>query len=178
MAVLKIRKYPDEVLRKKALPVEALNGKVHRLIDDMIETMYDAPGIGLAAPQVGVSQRIIVVDVSAREEQTPLIVLINPEVEEADGFADSEEGCLSIPEYYSSVRRAERVVVKGLDREGRPVRIEACDLLARALQHEIDHLDGVLFVDRLSTIKKEFFKKRYLKRTAGAETGVSAGGKG
>lgn len=177
MAVLKIRKYPNEVLRRKALPLEAIDEKVQRLIDDMVETMYDAPGIGLAAPQVGVSIRLIVIDVSAREEQAPLIVLINPEIEGADGLVDSEEGCLSIPEYYSSVRRAERVVAKGLDREGRPVRIEACGLLALALQHEIDHLDGVLFVDRLSTIKREFFKKRYLKRAAGADAGVSAGEK-
>ncbi|MBZ0156083.1 MAG: peptide deformylase [Alphaproteobacteria bacterium] len=177
MAVLEIRKYPDEVLKKKALPLETINGETQRLIDDMVETMYAAPGIGLAAPQVGVSKRIIVIDVSSREEQMPLIVLINPEIEEAGGFVDSEEGCLSIPEFYSSVRRAERVVVKGLDREGKPVRIEACDLLARALQHEIDHLDGVLFVDRLSTIKREFFKKRYLKRTVSATAGVSAGGK-
>ena len=103
---------------------------------------------------------------SVREEQVPLVVLINPEIIEAEGFAEAEEGCLSVPEYYASVRRAERVVVKGFDRNGKPVLMEAAGLLARALQHEIDHLDGVLFVDRLSAIKREFFKKRYLKKMA------------
>jgi peptide deformylase len=163
MAVLEIRKYPDDVLKKKALPLDALEGKLQRLIDDMIETMYAAPGIGLAAPQVGVSKRLIVVDVSLGEEKNSLIVLINPEIIEADGFVDSEEGCLSVPGYTANVKRAEKVKVKGLDRNGKPVEIEGEGLLARALQHEIDHLDGVLFIDRMSSVKKEFFKKRYLK---------------
>lgn len=166
MAVLEIRKYPDEVLKKKALPVDNIDKDLQRLIDNMIETMYAAPGIGLAAPQVGVSKRLIVIDVSTKDEKHPLIVLINPEIIEADGFIDSEEGCLSVPGYTSTIKRAGRVVVKGLDRNGKPVQIEGTGLFARALQHEIDHLDGVLFVDRMSSIKREFFKKRYLKKTA------------
>ncbi len=162
MALLEIKTYPEEVLKKKALPVRDVND-VQRLIDDMVETMYAAPGIGLAAPQVGVSLRVIVIDVSGREAEHPLIALINPEIVDADGLVDSEEGCLSIPQYSSVVTRAEHVVVRGLNRVGRSVQIEADGLLARALQHEIDHLNGVLFVDRLSPSKKEFFKKRYLK---------------
>ncbi len=164
MSVLLIRKYPDPILKKKALPVEEIDGELQVLIDDMIETMHSAPGIGLAAPQVGVSKRVIVVDVSSREESQPLLVLINPEIVRAEGKVASEEGCLSVPGYVSTIERAERVVVKGLDREGRPLEIEASGLLSRALQHEIDHLEGVLFVDRMSPIKREFFRKRYLRR--------------
>jgi len=163
MAVLQIRKYPEPVLKKKALPVRHVDGALNTLIDDMIETMYAAPCIGLAAPQVGISQRLIVIDASTKEERHPLIVLINPQIIEADGFSEFEEGCLSVPEYTAVITRAERIIVKGLDRNGSPVEIEAEGLLARALQHEIDHLDGILFVDRLSTIKREFFKKRYRK---------------
>lgn len=163
MAVLEIKKYPDEVLKRKALPVERIDDSLQSLIDDMIETMYAAPGVGLAAPQVGVSKRLIVIDVSTREEKSPLIVLVNPQIIEADGFVEFEEGCLSVPEYIALITRAERTVVKGLDRKGAPVEIEGTGLLARALQHEIDHLDGVLFIDRMSSIKREFFKKRYRK---------------
>ncbi len=144
--------------------MEELNGELQGLIDSMIETMYAAPGIGLAAPQVGESKRLIVVDVSTREEKHPLIVLINPVIVSVEGKIDSEEGCLSVPGYTSTIRRSERVLVKGVDREGRPVEIEATGLLSRVLQHEIDHLDGILFVDRLSPIKKEFFRKRYLRK--------------
>ncbi len=163
MAVLEIKKYPEEILKKKSLRVERVDGPLRGLIDDMIETMYAAPGVGLAAPQVGVSKRLIVVDVSTREEKCPLIVLINPEIVEADGFDDAEEGCLSVPEYTAVITRAESIKVKGLDRNGDPLEIVAVGLLARALQHEIDHLEGVLFIDRLSSIKREFFKKRYRK---------------
>jgi len=164
MAILEIRTYPDDVLKKKALPVEKVDKSLQRLIDNMIETMYAAPGIGLAAPQVGVSKRLLVIDISSKEEKIPLIVLINPEITESDGLIDSEEGCLSLPDYTTVVKRADRLIVKGLDRDGSPVEMECTGLLARAIQHEIDHLDGVLIVDRLSAVKREFFKKRYLKK--------------
>ena len=163
MAILEIRKYPDDVLKKKALPVEKVDKTLQRLIDNMIEPMYAAPGIGLAAPQVGVSKRLLVIDISSKEEKIPLVVLINPEITEADGLVDSEEGCLSLPDYTTVVKRADRVIVKGLDREGNPVEMECTELLARAIQHEIDHLDGVLLIDRISAIKREFFKKRFRK---------------
>lgn len=169
MAVLDIKKYPENVLKKKSLPVDKFDKDLQRLIDDMIETMYAAPGVGLAAPQVGVSKRLLVIDVSSKEEERPLIVLINPEIKEADGLADSEEGCLSIPEYSTTLKRADRVVVKGLDRNGKAVEIEGTGLLAKALQHEIDHLDGVLIVDRISALKREFFKKKYLKAMQSAK---------
>lgn len=142
----------------------AVDDEIHRLIDDMIETMYAAPGIGLAAPQVGVSKRVIVIDVSIREEErTPVIALINPEIKALEGKIESEEGCLSLPGYIASITRAEKVFVRGLDREGKPVEIEAEGLLCRALQHEIDHLNGTLLIDRISSIKREFFKKRFQK---------------
>jgi peptide deformylase len=164
MAIREIKKYPDEILKKKALPVNKIDGDVRSLIKDMVDTMYAAPGIGLAAPQVGVSKRIIVVDVTTKEEKHPLIILINPEIVDADGIVDSDEGCLSVPGYNSSVKRAEKVVAKGLDQDGNCIEVSGTGLFARALQHEIDHLDGILFVDRLSSLKKEFFKKRYLKK--------------
>ncbi len=164
MSVLEIKKYPDTVLKKKALPVENINGGIQELINDMIDTMHDAPGIGLAAPQVGESRRVIVVHVNLKEEAHPLIVLINPEIVQVDGKVVSEEGCLSVPGYVSNIERAGMVLVRGLDREGKPVEVEAEDLLARALQHETDHLDGILFVDRMSPIKREFFRKRYLRK--------------
>jgi peptide deformylase len=164
MAVREIKTYPEKVLQTKASPVERIDGEIQRLIDDMIETMYAAPGIGLAAPQVGVSKRLIVVDVSLRdEEKTPLIVLINPEILAAEGELESEEGCLSLPGYTTAVKRAENVVVRGMDREGNPVEIGGEGLLCRALQHEIDHLNGTLLIDRISSIKREFFKKRFQK---------------
>jgi len=162
MAILEIKKYPDEVLKKKSSPVESIDGALQRLIDDMAETMHAASGIGIAAPQVGVSKRLIVIDVSTKDEKYPP-VLINPEIIETDGFVDSEEGCLSIPKYISTIKRAEKIIVKGLDRDGKPLQFEADGLFAIAIQHEIDHINGILFVDRMSYIKREFFKKRYLK---------------
>jgi peptide deformylase len=163
MSVLEVKKYPEDVLKEKALAVDMAEKGLQRLIDNMIETMYASAGIGLAAPQVGVKKRVIVVDVGLREEGQPLIVLINPEIILAEGLIESEEGCLSVPEYIAQIKRAERIIIRGADREGKPVEIEATGLLARAFQHEIDHLDGVLIIDRISTIKREFFKKRYLK---------------
>ncbi|MBI5102187.1 MAG: peptide deformylase [Nitrospirae bacterium] len=166
MAVLDIKKYPEKVLKQKASPVRDLDDLVLKLIDDMIETMYNAPGVGLAAPQVGVSQRLAVIDISSREAEVPLIVLINPVVLEREGEIEFEEGCLSIPDYTAKVKRAENLLVRTSDREGRTVEIEAGGLLSIAIQHEIDHLDGVLFIDRISPIRREFFKKRYRKKQA------------
>ncbi|GIW47853.1 MAG: peptide deformylase [Deltaproteobacteria bacterium] len=174
MAVLKILTYPDPRLRKKSVPVEKIDKRIEKLLDDMAETMYDAPGIGLAAPQVGVNLRVIVVDISPREENSPgLIELVNPEIVLAEGEQIGEEGCLSIPGFVSEVRRKARVVVRGLDRKGKPVEIEGTGLLARAFQHEIDHLDGILFIDRLSRLKRELFKKK-LEKVFGKEESYAA----
>ncbi|MGB9710529.1 MAG: peptide deformylase [Thermodesulfovibrio sp.] len=163
MATLDIKKYPDEVLKNKAELVNDLSGDLQKLIDDMIETMYNFNGVGLAAPQVGVLKRLIVIDTSARQENQSLIVLINPEIINSEGEILSEEGCLSLPGFITRLKRNERVFVKGLDRKGNPVEIEATGLLARALQHEIDHLDGILIIDRISPLKRELFRRKYLK---------------
>lgn len=161
MSVREILKYPEKVLREKASRVTDCDSKLNRLIDDMIETMYAAPGVGLAANQVGVPKQVAVIDVSARDEKSPLIVLVNPEIVHLEGEIEAEEGCLSVPDYTTVLKRAMKVCVKGIDRDGKPIEIEAEGLLARALQHEIDHLNGVLFIDRMGRIRKEFFKKRY-----------------
>jgi peptide deformylase len=163
MAVLEIKKYPEKVLAQKAKPVSEINGSLQTLIDDMTETMYAAPGIGLAAPQVGVSKRLAVIDLSTDENKFPLLVIINPVIAQKEGIIEFEEGCLSIPEYRVKVKRSEKVTVNCLDHEGREQVIEADGLLAIALQHEIDHLDGKLLLDRVSPIKRAFFKKRYKK---------------
>jgi len=164
MAVLDIKKYPAPVLKKKAAAVSVFDEELQKLIEDMVETMYAAPGVGLAAPQVGVSKRLAVIDISSRDDQHPLIVLINPCVLRTAGEVEFEEGCLSIPEYTAKVKRSESLVVRAHDRNGDEVEIEADGLLAIALQHEIDHLDGFLLIDRISPIKREFFKKRYKKK--------------
>jgi len=166
MSVLKIHTYPDEVLKNPAKAVADIDGRLQTLIDDMVHTMHAAPGIGLAAPQVGVSKRVVVVDLSRAEEEVPLVVLVNPEIVETCGSIDSEEGCLSIPGYVATIRRDEKVLVRGFDREGKPIEVEGTGLFARALQHEIDHLNGVLFVDRLGPIRKKLFKKRFVRSLA------------
>jgi len=143
--------------------VTSFDGELQALIDNMIETMYAAPGVGLAAPQVGVSRRLAVIDVSTKEEKAPLLVLINPVFLGREGEIEFEEGCLSLPDYTTMVKRAEKVAVRAVDREGRDTEIECGGLLAIALQHEIDHLDGILLVDRISPVKREFFRKRYQK---------------
>lgn len=163
MALLEIKKYPDEVLKKKAEPISEINGSLQKLIDDMIETMYKAKGVGLAAPQVGVLKRLIVVDTSPREPDQSIIVLINPEIVNAEGEILSEEGCLSLPGFITRLSRKENVLVRGLNREGREIEIEASGLLSRALQHEIDHLDGTLLIDRISALKRELFRRKYQK---------------
>ena len=164
MAVLEIRKYPEKILKQKTIPLQTIDGNTQRLIDDMIETMHAARGVGLAANQVGISQKLCVLDLSLRENKAPLIVLINPFIVERDGIVEAEEGCLSIPGYLTSVKRAEKVFIKGVNREGKDIAMEAEGLLARALQHELDHLEGLLFIDRMSPIKREFFKRRYKKQ--------------
>lgn len=163
MPILEIRKYPEKILKEKAAPVESIDSHIQHLIDDMIETMHALRGLGLAANQVGISKRLSVIDTSIREEKRPIIVLINPVIIEKEGMIEAEEGCLSIPGYMTTIKRAERVYVRGLNREGKTIEIEGTGLLARALQHEIDHLDGLLFIDRMSPIKRQFFKRRYKK---------------
>jgi len=143
-----ILKYGDTILHDRAQPVDAITPDVERLIDDMIETMYAAPGVGLAAPQVGVPLRIFVVDVSVGRDPTGLHVVINPEFVERDGMQLEEEGCLSVPGFNATVVRPSRAVLKGLNRQGEAQQLEGSGLLARAFQHEMDHLDGTLILDR------------------------------
>jgi peptide deformylase len=152
--------YPNPELKKKSTPVTVINDAVRELVKDMAETMYNAPGIGLAAPQIGVHQRVIVIDISASDEPPQLIAAINPVIIHAEGETYEEEGCLSVPKYAANVRRHARVVVKALDQEGAEVTWRADDLLAIAFQHEIDHLDGILFVDHLSPLKRELFQRK------------------
>jgi peptide deformylase len=161
--IRKILTYPDPELKKPSHPVTVINEKVRELVRDMVETMYEAPGVGLAAPQVGVHQRIVVIDIAAKDEAPELIVAINPVILHAEGEAYDEEGCLSIPRYSANVHRHARVVVKALNLEGEELTYQADDLLAIAFQHEIDHLDGILFIDHLSPLKRGIFRKRYLR---------------
>ena len=158
-----ILKYGDQILHEPARLVETVTGEIDRLVEDMIETMYAAPGIGLAATQVGVPLRIFVVDVSIGRNPADLIVMINPEFVERDGMQLEEEGCLSVPGFNATVVRPERAVVRGLDRTGQEQQREGTGLLARAFQHEMDHLDGMLFVDRLRGIKRDLIVKRIRK---------------
>jgi peptide deformylase len=170
MAVREIELLGAEVLRKPAVDVEAVDDELRGLIHDMFETMYDAEGIGLAGPQIGVSRRVIVVDV--REEEQKPFALINPHILDTSKDRDrAEEGCLSIPGVAGVVERAQKVVVEGLDENGETIRIEADGLLARCLQHEIDHLEGVLFVDRLSPLKRNMVLKKYRSLRAEAPDG-------
>lgn len=158
MALLNILRFPDPRLRNKAKPISEVTDDIRQLADDMLETMYDAPGVGLAAIQVNVQKRLIVIDVS--EDQSQPLILINPEVISSEGERDHEEGCLSVPEAYETVTRADKVRVKALDREGKDIEFDADELLATCVQHEIDHLDGKLFVDYLSNLKRQRIKKR------------------
>lgn len=196
MALLKILKYPDPFLRRKCAPIEEIDDELHALLDDMTETMYAAKGVGLAAPQVGVDKRVVVIDASPwfrndgeeegdegesdgeidSAETAPaeeaveygeeeydgpgLIELINPVIVYSEGSAVAEEACLSIPGFSSEVKRKLKVVVEAYNRDGDPIEIEAEDLLARVFQHEIDHLDGVLFIDRLSRLKRELLVRK------------------
>ena len=158
MTKLRILEFPDPRLRKKAAPVDHVDDALRQLVDDMFETMYEAPGIGLAATQVDVHRRLLVADVSAEKDEPQ--VLINPEILEKDGTTVTEEGCLSVPGYFEEVERAEHIKVRYLDREGNEQEREFEGLLAVCVQHEIDHLDGKLFVDYLSEIKRQRIRKR------------------
>lgn len=175
MPLLKILTYPDPALRKKCELVEEINDDLLELLDNMADTMYEAPGVGLAAPQVGYTKRVIVADIKPRErtqesteeeeillppDRSELIELINPEIVFSDGEITGEEGCLSIPGFVSDVKRKFEVTVEGYNRDGELMEIKCEDLLARVFQHEIDHLDGILFIDRLSRLKRELLKKK------------------
>lgn len=158
MALLDILEFPDPRLRTQAKPVALVDDRIRKLTDDMLETMYAAPGIGLAATQVNVHQRIVVIDVS--EDKNEPLVLINPAFEVIEGEQQYDEGCLSVPGFYETVTRAEKIRVKALDRNGQPFEREADGLLSVCIQHELDHLDGKLFVDHISRLKRERIRKK------------------
>lgn len=164
MALLPILTAPDPRLKKKSLPVAAVDAAVRQLMDDMLATMYAAPGIGLAAPQVGALRRVIVLDIDREETRTGPLFMANPEIVEAsDEDVIYEEGCLSVPEYYSDVARPEKVRVRYLDRDGKQQELACEGLLATCVQHEIDHLDGVLFIDHISSLKRNMILRKLLK---------------
>lgn len=165
MSKLEILTYPNKFLLKPTRPLENIDGKVQDMIDDMAATMYDAPGIGLAAIQVGWDKSLLIYDIAPRDESRQLNVLVNPRIIASEGEILSEdEGCLSVPDFRSDVTRASRILVEGVDREGNPRRIEAEGLLAIVLQHEIDHLNGTLFIEHISALKREMYKRRVKKQ--------------
>lgn len=170
MALRRIVTYGTPVLRQRTKEVASVDGELQQLIDDMVETMYAAPGVGLAANQVGSPHRLFVANPSDDRDPSKLLVVINPEIVESDGEFANEEGCLSIPDYREEVRRARRVLLRGLDRQGTSIEVEGRDLLARIFQHEMDHLNGLFFVDRLSPAKRDILarklKKAFLDSTA------------
>ena len=163
MAKREILHFPDPRLRNLARPVEEVDEEIRELVDDMFETMYDAPGIGLAAIQINVAKRVIVVDVS--EDKSEPLCFINPEILQKEGEESMDEGCLSVPEIYETVTRAEKIRVRALDREGNSFEMDADGLLAVCIQHEIDHLDGKLFVDYLSNLKRQRIRKKLEKQS-------------
>jgi peptide deformylase len=158
MAILNILHFPDPRLRNRAVPVERVDDEVRRLVDDLLETMYDAPGVGLAATQVNVQRRVVVIDVS--EERDSPLCLINPEILHHEGAVEMEEGCLSVPGVYDTVQRAERIRLRALDRDAQPYELDADGLLAVCVQHELDHLNGKLFIDYLSQLKRQRITKK------------------
>ena len=173
MAIRKILLYPEhsDVLTTECDPVETVDDEIRQLVDDLAETMYDAPGIGLAAPQVGVTKRVTVIDTSGPDQAGDnLHVLINPEIVDQEGSQSREEGCLSFPGLYGEVVRSEWVKVRALDRDGEEYELEADGLLAVALQHEIDHLDGVLFLNRMTPLKRRMARKEYKKIRSNMDT--------
>jgi len=158
MAILEILHFPDVRLRNKAKPVAQVDDKLRQLIDDMFETMYQAPGIGLAAVQVNAPYRVVTIDISEEHDQP--LALVNPEILEKDGVEEMDEGCLSVPGVFETVQRADHIRFRALDRDGEPYEMEADGLLAVCVQHEIDHLDGKLFVDYLSSVKRQRIRKK------------------
>lgn len=158
LSILTILEFPDERLRKLAAPVVTVDNTIKKLVDDMLETMYESRGVGLAATQVNVHKQVIVIDVS--EEKDAPFCLINPEIIEKDGIKESEEGCLSVPGFFEKVSRAEHIRVRALDKDGQPFEFEARELLAVCVQHEMDHLNGKLFVDYISSLKRQRIKKK------------------
>lgn len=164
MSVLSIHRYPSRLLTQHAADITQINGKAARLLNDMVDTMYASNGIGLAAPQIGFLQRAIVIDTDSESRGKKLIKIINPEILESSGSVVWEEGCLSVVNYTAEVTRARHVLMRGWTIEHKEIQIEASDLLAVCLQHEIDHLDGRLFIDRISGLKRSLYRKRLLKQ--------------
>jgi peptide deformylase len=160
MAILEILKYPEPVLSRVALPVKKISEGTQRLVQDMLDTMYAAPGIGLAAPQVGESLRIVVLDVDLDNPQKQVYKLINPVISRAEGEVVWEEGCLSVVDFTAEVKRAAQIEIEAVDEHEKPVKFEADGLLAVALQHELDHLDGKLFIDRISRLKRDLYTRK------------------
>lgn len=173
MAILTILEFPDERLRQKAKPVGKVDDDIRKLIDDMFETMYAAPGIGLAATQVNVQRRLLVLDIS--EEKNQPLALINPELLTREGQEESDEGCLSVPGVFEKVKRAEKIRIRALNRDGESFEMDANGLLAVCIQHEIDHLEGKLFVDYLSPLKRQLARKKVKKEQRQRDGGQSAG---
>ncbi len=164
MAIREILKYPNPVLRKKAEKVTEFDESLQELVSDMAETMYDAPGVGLAAPQVGASLQLLVMDITSKEEEPELIVLANPEISEGEGAEIDEEGCLSVVDLTAKVKRFAKIRVKAQDVEGNPLDFVAEEWFARVIQHEVDHLNGTLFIDHLSSLKRAMYKKKRKKQ--------------
>jgi peptide deformylase len=164
MSAIEIIKFPDPILREKSRPVTDVDGLLQGIIDQMVETLYVVPGLGVAAPQVGKSLSLFVYDMTLKEgEKQKLTVLMNPEIVSREGEEIAEEGCLSIPDYWEKVKRSSRILVKGIDRHGKEIRIEAEGLHARLIQHEIDHLNGVLMLDHLSSLKRNILLRKLKK---------------
>lgn len=164
MALRKILTYPDEILRKKAEPVDIVDDEIKKLVNDMAETMYNEPGVGLAANQVGVLKRVVVIDVEYTDGKPNLIVLINPEIVQKEGISSIDEGCLSLPGVTEPVERAARVTVRALNLDGNDIEIQAEGFFAHAVQHELDHLDGTLLIDHLSFLKRKMLSRELTKR--------------
>ena len=165
MSKLEILTYPDKFLSEPVKPLENIDGKVQQMIDDMAATMYEAPGIGLAAIQVGWDKSLLIYDIAPRDEKRSLQVLINPKIVTKEGqFLSENEGCLSVPDFRADVKRAADITVEGHDRDGNPIRMDAEGLLAIVLQHEIDHLNGTLFIEHISSLKRQMYKRRIKKQ--------------